>query len=342
MVSGVNLAKDNKTIAQTRADIKKDSEKWLREQLAELGGEGYGLPLGEQPVILMERISTGSRLLDKAIGGGIPQGAITEIFGPESQGKSSLCYSIMGQAQAKGLVVALVDAEQTFDEKWASNFGVDSSKIWHTAPDSGNEALETVRRYIQSGVTGLIVVDSVTALVPQATLRGEIGDAQMGAKARMMSQALDIINPELSKNNVALIFTNQLRMKIGVTWGNPETTTGGEALKYYASLRLSIRRRGDLIKDGETPIGMPIRVFSQKNKTAAPFRDAELRLMYNSGFDFTGEAIDCAIAEGIITKGGAWYHWDDEKWNGKEKFITWLKDNPKHYNELNKVLDKLP
>lgn len=325
---------------KTRSEVVSEVEAELRDALAKLGGEGFGLPLEEQPVVPLDRISTGSLKLDRALGGGIPRGRITEIFGPESQGKTTICYSIMGQAQAQGLAVAFVDAEQTWDAAWAAKFGVDPAKVWHVQPSSGNEALEAVRAFTAKGCHGLVVVDSVAALVPEAELRGEIGDAVMGAQARMMSQALRIITPLCAENNVALIFTNQLREKIGQMFGNPETTTGGKALKFYASMRLSVRKRGDFIKEGDTPVGMLIRVVAQKNKTAPPFQDAELRLLFESGFDFVGEALDFAVEQGILEKSGAWYSYAGERWQGRDRAIEWLKANPTAYTELTETLQR--
>jgi len=323
---------------KSRAEVVAEVDSELRDALCKLGGEGFGLPLDEQPVLPFERISTGSLRLDKALGGGIPRGRITEIFGPESQGKSSICYSIVGQAQQQGLQVAWIDSEQTFDGAWASKFGVNPERIWHTQPDNGNQGLEALRRYVESGVIGLAVVDSVTALVPKQTLAGEIGDGQMGAKARMMSQALEILTPAIAQKNVAVIFTNQLRMKIGIMFGNPETTTGGEALKFYSSIRLSVRRRGDWIKDGDTSVGMNIRVFAQKNKTAPPFRDAELRLMFDTGFDFYGDTLDMAVDSGILEKSGAWYSYQGERWQGRDNAIEWFKAHPEAYLALQALL----
>lgn len=319
---------------KSRAEIIDEVANELREALEKLGGKGFGLPLAEQPIVEMARISTGSIKLDKALGGGIPRGRITEIFGPESQGKTSLCYSIMGQAQKLGLEVAFIDAEQTWDAKWASKFGVNAAAVWHVQPSSGNEALSAARAFCEKPLHGLIVVDSVAALVPEAELRGEIGDAVMGAQARMMSQACRIINPMVAQNNASLIFTNQLREKIGQMFGNPETTTGGRALRFYSSVRLSVRKLGDYIKDGEDIIGMTIRVVAQKNKTAPAFQDAELRLLFDRGFDLAGETVDIAVEQGIIVKSGAWYNYGDLKWQGKEKVLQWMEENPDKYEEV--------
>jgi recombination protein RecA len=322
----------------SRAEVRAKAKKELRDAMAELGGEGFGLPIAEQPVQVLQRISTGSLALDFATGGGVPRGRIIEIFGPESGGKTSLCYSIIGQAQKLGMQAAFVDAEHTYDGEYASKFGVNSGAVWFAQPDYGEQGLAAVKAFADSGEIGLVVVDSVPGLVPQAVLQGEMTDQHVGRQARMMAQALQMIVPVAAQNDCTIVFVNQIRMNIGVMYGNPETTPGGKSLRHNASLRISVRR-GQVIGDKDEPVGHSLNTQCVKNKTAPPMRRAELRLMYDNGFDLYGEVADLAPDTGIITKAGSWYsHGDVRIGQGKDAVVEFFKTQPDVYQQ---VLDKL-
>jgi recombination protein RecA len=300
------------------------------------------LTKGQSLISGIETVSTGSLALDIALGvGGLPRGRVIEIFGPESSGKTTLALQVVAQAQAQGAIAAYVDAEHALDVDYAKKLGVKTEDILISQPDSGEQALEIVDTLVRSGAIGILVVDSVAALVPRAELEGDMGDAQMGSQARLMSQALRKLTATISKSNTMVVFINQIRMKIGVMFGNPETTTGGNALKFYSSVRLDIRRIA-AIKKGEEIIGNRTRVKVVKNKVAPPFKKAEFDLLYGEGISREGDVLDLATDAGLIEKSGAWYTCGDDRiGQGRENARSYLKDNPKLLKRLEKaVLDK--
>jgi len=297
-------------------------------------GKGSIMRLGEAHKVNVETISTGSLSLDLALGGGIPRGRIIEIYGPESSGKTTVCLHAVAEVQKNGGTAAYVDAEHALDPAYAKRLGVDTDTLLISQPDSGEQALEVVETLVRSNAVDIIVVDSVAALVPQAEIEGDMGDAHMGLQARLMSQALRKLTGVINRSKTTVIFVNQLRMKIGVMFGNPETTTGGNALKFYASVRMDIRRLAQ-IKAGDAVIGNHVRVKVVKNKVAPPFREAEFDIMYNQGISTEGDVLDLAAAREIVQKAGAWYEYENEKiGQGREAAKAYLKENPK-------VLDKI-
>lgn len=292
-------------------------------------GEGTIFKLGSRDNMKVEAISTGSLGLDIALGvGGVPKGRIVEIYGPESSGKTTLCQHIVAEAQKKGGNCAYIDMEHALDPVYAAGCGVDVGSLYITQPDNGEQALEIVDALVRSGGIDVIVVDSVAALVPRAEIEGEMGDAHMGLQARLMSQALRKLSPALKQNDVILIFTNQLRSKIGVMFGNPETTTGGNALKFYASVRLDIRAKQGL-KEADVTVGNHVVVKVKKNKVAPPFKEAEFDIMFGSGISREGEIIDLGVALGVIEKRGSWYQYADRRLGqGKENVRELLIKEP--------------
>jgi recombination protein RecA len=298
-------------------------------QIEKQFGKGSIMRLGAHTAASpMEAISTGAISIDYALGiGGVPRGRVIEIFGPESSGKTTLALQVIAEAQRKGGLAAFVDAEHALDAVYAKKLGVDVENLLVSQPDNGEQALEIVEVLIRSGSVDVVVVDSVAALVPRAEIEGEMGEAQMGLQARLMSQALRKLTGAVSKSKTALIFINQLREKIGVMFGNPETTTGGRALKFYASVRIDIRRIG-AIKDGETVVGGRTRVKVVKNKLAPPFREAEFDVMYGEGVSREGDLIDIAVEHKIIEKSGAWFAYGGERLGqGRENVKNFLKEN---------------
>ena len=292
-------------------------------------GKGSIMKLGEAYATNVETIPTGSLSLDLALGGGIPKGRIIEIYGPESSGKTTLTLHAISEVQKRGGTAAFIDAEHALDPAYAKRIGVDTENLLLSQPDNGEQALEIVETLVRSNAVDLIVVDSVAALVPRAEIEGEMGDSHMGLQARLMSQALRKLTGIISRSKVTVIFINQIRMKIGVMFGNPETTTGGNALKFYASVRVDIRRIGQ-IKQGEEIIGNRTRVKVVKNKIAPPFRQAEFDIMYNQGISKSGDVLDLAVENGIVEKSGAWYAYDNEKiGQGRESAKQYLDQNPK-------------
>lgn len=291
-------------------------------------GKGSVMFLGKRPDSDIDAISTGSIGLDVAIGiGGLPKGRITEIYGPESSGKTTLTLQTIAQCQKSGGTAAFIDAEHALDPDYAKKLGVDLDTLLISQPDTGEQALEIVDHLVRSGAVDLVVIDSVAALTPKAEIEGEMGDHHMGLQARLMSQALRKITGNIKRSNTAVIFINQIRMKIGVMFGNPETTTGGNALKFYASVRLDIRRTG-AIKQGEEIIGSETRVKVVKNKVAPPFKQAEFEILYAEGISRLGEVIDCGVKLGLIEKSGAWYSCQGTRiGQGKENVRQYLKDN---------------
>ena len=297
-------------------------------QIEKQFGKGSIMRLGEDRSMDVETISTGSLSLDIALGaGGLPMGRIVEIYGPESSGKTTLTLQVIAAAQREGKTCAFIDAEHALDPIYARKLGVDIDNLLCSQPDTGEQALE--------------IVDSVAALTPKAEIEGEIGDSHMGLAARMMSQAMRKLAGNLKQSNTLLIFINQIRMKIGVMFGNPETTTGGNALKFYASVRLDIRRIG-AVKEGENVVGSETRVKVVKNKIAAPFKQAEFQILYGEGINFYGELVDLGVKEKLIEKAGAWYSYKGEKiGQGKANATAWLKDNPETAKEIEKKVREL-
>jgi len=297
-------------------------------------GKGAIMKLGDGVIADVDSISTGSIYLDNALGiGGIPRGRITEIYGPESSGKTTLCLHIIAEAQKLGGIAAFIDAEHAMDLNYAKILGVDVNNLLISQPDYGEQALEIVDTLVRSNALDIIVIDSVAALVPRSEIEGEMGDAQMGVQARLMSQALRKITGAVSKSKTSVIFTNQLRSKIGVMFGNPETTTGGNALKFYSSVRLDIRRIG-AIKSGQDIIGNRTKVKVVKNKVAPPFKQVEFDIYYNEGISKTGELIDIGVDRGIIKKGGAWFTYNEERFQGRDQFRNKIKEDPKLLSSL--------
>ena len=301
------------------------------QQIERSFGKGSILSLsGDAVEKNIETISTGSLGLDLALGvGGLPKGRIVEIFGPESSGKTTLTLHVIAEAQKKGGTCAFIDAEHALDTDYARKLGVDLSKLLVSQPDNGEQALEICNTLVSSGAVDVVVVDSVAALTPKAEIEGEMGDSHVGLHARLMSQALRKLTGTINRSNTMVVFINQIRMKIGVMFGNPETTTGGNALKFYSSVRLDIRRTG-AIKDKDEIVGNTTRVKVVKNKVAPPFREAIFDIMYGEGISLTGEIIDLGVARGVIEKAGAWFSYKGERiGQGRENSKQYLRDNPK-------------
>lgn len=312
------------------SDASNAREKALKmaiSQIKKQHGEGAVMRLGDTSQVPVEVISTGSLGLDIALGiGGLPRGRIIEIYGPESSGKTTLSLQTIAECQKTGGVAAFVDAEHALDPIYAARIGVKTADLLVSQPDTGEQALEIVDMLVRSNAVDIIVVDSVAALTPRAEIEGEMGDSHMGLQARLMSQALRKLAGNIKRSNTLVIFINQIRMKIGVMFGNPETTTGGNALKFYASVRLDIRRTG-AIKKGDEVIGNETRVKVVKNKVAPPFRQAEFEILYNQGICHTGEIIDLGVTHGLIDKAGAWYSYQGERiGQGKDNVKQFLKD----------------
>ncbi|GHY67988.1 recA protein [Vibrio cholerae] len=306
-------------------------------QIEKQFGKGSIMRLGDNRAMDVETISTGSLSLDIALGaGGLPMGRIVEIFGPESSGKTTLTLELIAAAQREGKTCAFIDAEHALDPVYAKKLGVNIDELLVSQPDTGEQALEICDALARSGAVDVIVVDSVAALTPKAEIEGEMGDSHMGLQARMLSQAMRKLTGNLKQSNCMCIFINQIRMKIGVMFGNPETTTGGNALKFYASVRLDIRRTG-AIKEGEEVVGNETRIKVVKNKIAAPFKEANTQIMYGQGFNREGELIDLGVKHKMVEKSGAWYSYNGDKiGQGKANACKYLKENP----EIAKTLDK--
>jgi len=305
-------------------------------QIEKQFGKGSIMRLGQKDAVTaIPAISTGSVSLDYALGiGGVPRGRVVEIFGPESSGKTTLSLQVIAEAQKLGGMAAFVDAEHALDAQYAQKLGVDLENLLVSQPDNGEQALEIVEVLVRSGGVDVVVVDSVAALVPRAEIEGEMGEAQMGLQARLMSQALRKLTGMVSKSKTCLIFINQLREKIGVMFGNPETTTGGRALKFYASVRIDIRRIG-AIKDGDTVVGGRTRVKVVKNKVAPPFREAEFDVMYGEGISREGDLLDLAVDRKIVEKSGTWFAFSGERLGqGRENVKQFLKDNPATFKAI--------
>jgi len=309
------------------------------DQIQKQFGMGSIMKMGDVQKVDVDVVPTGSLSLDLALGiGGIPRGRIIEIFGPESSGKTTLALHIVAEAQKKGGIAAFVDAEHALDPEYAKKIGVMVDDLLVSQPDTGEQALEITETLIRSNAVDIIVIDSVAALTPRAEIEGEMGDSHMGLQARLMSQALRKITGAVSRSNTIVIFINQIRMKIGVMFGNPETTTGGNALKFYASIRLDIRRK-DQIKEGDMVIGNHVVVKVVKNKVAPPFRTAEFDIMYNEGISKEGDIIDLGVKLGIVGKSGAWFDYGEMKLGqGKEGAKQFLRENPKIAKEIEKKI----
>ena len=309
------------------------------KQIDKAFGKGALVRLGDKQVEKIDSISTGSLGLDMALGiGGVPKGRIIEIYGPESSGKTTLSLQIVAECQRNGGICAFIDAEHALDPSYAKKIGVDIDNLLISQPDAGEQALEIADTLVRSGAIDVLVVDSVAALVPKAELEGEMGDSHMGLQARLMSQALRKLTSTVSRSNTLIIFINQIRMKIGVMFGNPETTTGGNALKFYASVRIDIRRVG-AIKDKDDVIGSQTRVKIVKNKVAPPFKVVDFDIMYGEGISKTGELIDLGIKAGLVEKAGAWFSYKGEKLGqGRENAKIFLRDHPEVAEEIeNKI-----
>jgi recombination protein RecA len=325
--------------ARIEARVDENRKKALAAALSQIEkqfGKGSVMRLGDSPSIWdVESVPTGSLGLDIALGiGGLPRGRVIEIYGPESSGKTTLTLQVVAEIQKAGGTAAFVDAEHALDPSYAEKLGVNITELLVSQPDTGEQALEITDMLVRSGAVDIVVIDSVAALTPKAEIEGEMGDAQMGAHARLMSQALRKLTGNIKRSNTMVIFINQIRMKIGVMFGNPETTTGGNALKFYASVRLDIRRIG-AIKNGEEVVGNQTRVKVVKNKVAPPFREAEFEIMYGKGISHEGEIIELGSNNNIIEKSGSWYSYKGERiGQGKDNTRTWLQNNPKVAAEI--------
>ena len=320
------------------ANVEDDKKRALNMALSQIEkqfGKGSVMKMGDQPVAEIPTVSTGSLGLAIALGaGGLPYGRIVEIYGPESSGKTTLTLSAIAEAQKQGKTCAFIDAEHALDPIYAEKLGVNIDELLVSQPDTGEQALEICDMLVRSGAVELVVIDSVAALVPKAEIEGEMGDSHMGLAARLMSQALRKLTGNIKRANCCVVFINQIRMKIGVMFGNPETTTGGNALKFYSSVRLDIRRIG-AIKKGDEVVGNETRVKVVKNKVAPPFKQAEFDILYGQGISRHGEIIDLGVQQGLIDKAGAWYSYGDERiGQGKDNVRNYLKENPEIAQEL--------
>lgn len=302
-------------------------------------GKGTVMRMGDQPREIMPSVSTGSLQLDIALGiGGLPYGRIVEIYGPESSGKTTMTLSVIAEAQKQGKTCAFVDAEHALDPIYAEKLGVNIDELLVSQPDTGEQALEIVDMLVRSGAVDVVIVDSVAALTPKAEIEGDMGDAHVGLQARLMSQALRKLTGHVKNSNTLLVFINQIRMKIGVMFGNPETTTGGNSLKFYSSVRLDIRRTG-AVKEGDEIVGNETRVKVVKNKVSPPFKQAEFQIMYGQGIYHMGEVIDLGVKEGLIDKSGAWYAYNGDKiGQGKKNAAAWLEEHPEAASEIENAI----
>lgn len=311
----------------------------VRLQMEKQFGKGSIMRFGDKTSdISVQAIPSGALTLDAALGiGGYPKGRIVEIYGPESSGKTTLALHAIAEAQKQGGIAAFIDAEHALDPGYASNLGVNTDELWVSQPDTGEQALEIAESLVRSGAVDIIVIDSVAALTPQAEIEGDMGDSHMGLQARLMSQALRKLTGILSKSNTCLIFINQLRMKIGVMFGNPETTTGGNALKFYSSVRMEVRKIETIERGSEDIIGNRVRVKVVKNKMAPPFRKVELEIMFGKGISLSASLLDAAISFGIIQKSGSWFSYNGEKiGQGRENVKNFLESNPEIFTEIDR------
>jgi|CXWL01.1.fsa_nt_gi recombination protein RecA len=341
-VKGTAMAASLKLIDSERTTGNMDREKALEAALAQIDrafGKGSAMKLGQREAMEIEAVSTGSLGLDIALGiGGLPKGRVIEIFGPESSGKTTLALHAIAEAQKLGGTAAFIDAEHALDPGYAKKLGVNIDELIVSQPDTGEQALEITDTLVRSNAVDVLVIDSVAALVPRAEIEGEMGDSHVGLQARLMSQALRKITGSISRSNCTVIFINQIRMKIGVMYGSPETTTGGNALKFYASVRLDIRRTGQ-IKDRDDIVGNTTRVKVVKNKVAPPFKQVEFDIMYGEGISKTGEILDLGVKAGIVEKSGAWFSYDSIRiGQGRENSKMYLKENPEVADKLEKAI----
>jgi recombination protein RecA len=328
-------------MSDENGEAKKQALDLAVKQIEREHGQGSIMRLGDDPHRDVEAIPTGSLALDSALGvGGIPRARITEIFGPESSGKTTLAAHIIAEAQKLGGTCAFIDAEHAFDPNYAEELGVDIDELLISQPDTGEQALNITDTLVRSGALDVIAIDSVSALVPQAELEGDMGDTHVGLQARLMSQALRKLAGTINRTKTALIFINQIRMKIGVMFGNPETTSGGRALKFYSSVRMDIRRIG-AVKDGKDVIGNRTRVKVKKNKVAPPFKEAEFDIIYGKGISSLGEVIDLGTEHDILEKRGSWYSYDDDTIaQGREATKEWLEEHPDKQEEIRHEIRK--
>jgi recombination protein RecA len=336
------MAAQLKLIQEGKEKDAMDRQKALEAALAQIDkafGKGSAMKLGSKETMQVEAISTGSLGLDIALGvGGLPRGRVIEIYGPESSGKTTLALHVIAEAQKTGGTAAFIDAEHALDPVYAKKLGVNIDELIVSQPDTGEQALEIVDTLVRSNAIDVLVVDSVAALVPRAEIEGEMGDSHVGLQARLMSQSLRKLTGSISRSRCMVIFINQLRMKIGVMYGNPETTTGGNALKFYASVRLDIRRTG-AIKDKDEVVGNATRVKVVKNKVAPPFKQVEFDIMYGEGVSKIGEILDLGVKAGIVEKSGAWFSYDSVRiGQGRENSKTYLKQNPEVADRLEKAI----
>ena len=327
---------------EAMAEEKKKNIVDVVSEIRERFGDGSIMKLGEVKKVDVAAISTGSPSLDLALGiGGLPRGRIVEIYGPESSGKTTLALHVVANAQKEGGTSAFVDAEHAMDPSYAKKIGVNIDNLLISQPDTGEQALEIVEALVRSNAVDVIVVDSVAALVPKAEIEGEMGDSHMGLQARLMSQALRKLTGIVARTNVVVIFINQIRMKIGVVFGNPETTTGGNALKFYSSVRLEIRRAAQ-IKQDEQIVGNRVKAKVVKNKVAPPFQTTEFDIMYNQGISQEGDLLDLGVKNGVVKKAGAWYQFGEQKLGqGREASKTFLKENPKVFETIYAEIKKI-
>ncbi|HVA11395.1 MAG TPA: recombinase RecA [Candidatus Dormibacteraeota bacterium] len=334
MAGKTSKSKQDQAATATESNGKVKALGLALESIEKQFGKGSIMKLGEAPIAAVETTSTGALSLDLALGGGIPRGRVIEVYGPESSGKTTLTLHAIAEVQRAGGTAAFIDAEHALDPGYAKRIGVDVANLLLSQPDNGEQALEIVETLVRSNAVDLIVIDSVAALVPRAEIEGDMGDSLPGLQARLMSQALRKLTAVISRSKSSVIFINQIRMKIGVMFGNPETTTGGNALKFYSSVRMDIRRIGQ-IKAGEEIIGNRTRVKVVKNKMAPPFRQAEFDIMYNEGISVSGDILDLAANADIVEKSGAWYAYKGAKiGQGREASKTYLQDNPKVLEEI--------
>jgi recombination protein RecA len=333
------ILKGESSMSEINKEAKMQALKIAIDQIEKQHGKGSIMRLNEGPIAKVDAISTGSISLDAALGiGGVPRGRVIEIYGPESSGKTTICLHIIAEAQKSGGVAAFIDAEHALDIAYAKKLGVDVNNLLLSQPEFGEQALEIVETLVRSNAIDIIVIDSVAALTPRAEIEGEMGDPTMGVQARLMSQALRKLTSAISKSKTSVMFTNQLRQKIGVMFGNPETTTGGNALKFYASVRMDVRRI-EAIKDGTNVIGNRTRAKVVKNKVAPPFKEAQFDILYNEGISKLGDLVDTAVDQNVIVKSGSWFSYKEDRiGQGRDSVKTFLQTNPNIAKEIDTEL----